>query len=293
MHRKEHVVGYLFLAPSLIGFAVFLLFPIVFSFVLAFSEWDLVSGLKAITFIGLNNFSEMWSDEWFRVSLKNNFILTALVVPITMIVSLAIAIVLNDKVYGKNMLRLVYFMPYITTIVAAAVVWMALYHPSQGPINQLLLSLGVDNPPKWLASPTMALPSIAIMMIWAGIGFDLIVYMAALQGIPKHLYEAADLDGATGLRRFFHITLPMLSPTTFFLFITRIIHSFEVFTPINIMTEGGPGDATSVLVYQIYKVSFAFYRLGYGSAIAWVLFVIIFIITLIQWKYQNKWVTYN
>lgn len=291
--RKEALTGYAFLLPSLLGYVVFLLFPIVFSLVLAFSEWDLVSGLKEIKFVGLDNFIKIWSDETFLISLKNNIIYSVFVVPVTLIISLLIAIILNNKVYARNGLRLVYFLPYITTIVAVAVVWMQLYHPSQGPINQFLMSIGVANPPQWLASPTWALPSLMIMMVWVGLGYDLIVYMAGLQGIPKELYEAAEVDGAGGFRRFLHITIPMLSPTTFFLFITRVIHSFEVFAPVNIMTQGGPGESTSVLVYYIYVVSFNFYKFGYGSAIAWVLFIIIFVITLIQWNRQKKWVTYS
>ncbi|WP_135556753.1 carbohydrate ABC transporter permease [Paenibacillus cymbidii] len=291
--KKEAAAGWLFLSPSLLGYGMFMLFPIVFSLVLSFSDWDLVSGLRHIRLVGLDNFRALFSDGLFYHSLRNNGIYTIVVVPVTMAVALVLAMALNSKVYMKGPLRLVYFMPYITTIVAASVVWMALLHPSQGPLTQFLLSVGVDNPPKWLGSTTWALPSLMMMMIWNGLGYDLIIYMAGLQGISKDLYEAAEVDGASGVRKFFSITLPLLSPTTFFLFITRIIHSFEIFGPVNIMTQGGPGDSTSVLVHYIYVTSFRFYKFGYGSAIAWVLFAIIFIITLIQWRQQKKWVTYS
>lgn len=290
---KETLAGYLFLLPGLAGFFVFLLFPIGFSLFLAFCEWDLVSGFGNIKFVGLKNFLDLPQDKTFLASLKNNFVYTALTVPITMGIALFLAILLNGKVYGARTLRLVYFMPYITTIVAVSVVWLQLFHPSQGPINQFLMSLGIENPPGWLSSPRWALISLVIMMVWSGLGFDLIIYLAGLQGIPKALYEAAEVDGAGAWRKFFHITLPMLSPTTFFLFVTRIIHSFEVFAPVNIMTQGGPGDSTSVLVYHMYIQAFNLYKFGYGSAIAWVLFLIIFAVTLIQWKWQNRWVTYS
>ncbi|WP_246066909.1 carbohydrate ABC transporter permease [Paenibacillus koleovorans] len=291
--RKDAVVGLLFLLPSLLGFVLFMLFPIVFSLVLSFSEWDLISGLRQIKFVGLDNYIALFKEGLFYQSLRNNAVFTIVVVPVTMAIALVLAIALNSKVYMKGPLRLVYFMPYITTIVAASVVWMALLHPSQGPITQFLQSIGIEHPPQWLASTTWALPSLMLMMIWNGLGYDLVIYMAGLQGISKELYEAAEVDGASGVRKFFSITLPLLSPTTFFLFITRVIHSFEVFGPINIMTQGGPGESTSVLVHYIYVASFRFYKFGYGSAIAWVLFLLIFLITLVQWRQQKKWVNYS
>jgi multiple sugar transport system permease protein len=277
----------------LIGFSLFLAFPILFSLILAFSEWDLISGFNNIRFIGLDNFFELFQSDVFYSSLKNNVLFTMIVVPGTMIISLLIAMVLNSYVYAPGILRLAFFMPYITTIVAVSIVWLALFHPSLGPVNQFLALLGVENLPQWLASPLYALPTISLMMIWVGMGFDLVVYMAALKGVPRHLLEAAEIDGATGFRKFLHITLPLISPATFFLLITRIIASFEVFGPINIMTAGGPGKSSSVLVYELYEQAFRFYRMGYGSAIAWVLFALIFAITILQWVGQKKWVTYS
>ncbi|MDF2651201.1 MAG: sugar transporter permease [Paenibacillus sp.] len=293
MRRREQWTAWLFLSPSLIGFSLFLAFPILFSLILAFSEWDLISGFNNIRFIGLDNFFELFQSDVFYSSLKNNVLFTLIVVPGTMIISLLIAMVLNSYVYAPGILRLAFFMPYITTIVAVSIVWLALFHPSLGPVNQFLALLGVENLPQWLASPLYALPTISLMMIWVGMGFDLVVYMAALKGVPRHLLEAAEIDGATGFRKFLHITLPLISPATFFLLITRIIASFEVFGPINIMTAGGPGKSSSVLVYELYEQAFRFYRMGYGSAIAWVLFALIFAITILQWVGQKKWVTYS
>lgn len=287
--KREHLTGYLFLSPSLIGFIFFILFPVVFSFYLSFSEWDLVSGLRNMKFVGLDNYLLLLKDSTFLRAFQNNVIYTIVVVPVTMLLALLLAIILNEHVFAKGTLRLVFFMPYITTVVAVSVVWMALYHPSQGPINQILTAIGVSNPPGWLSSPHWSLASIILMMIWVGLGYDLIIYMAGLQSVPKDLYEAAEIDGAGKLRKFLNITVPQLAPTTFFLFVTRTIHSFEVFTPINLMTHGGPGDSTNVLVYYVYVQSFQFYKFGYGSAVAWVLFLIIFLVTLAQWRRQRKW----
>jgi multiple sugar transport system permease protein len=288
--KKEALTGYLFLLPSLFGFIVFLAFPIIFSLVLAFTDWNLYSGLKDINFIGIQNFIELFKSQDVLKALYNNLIYTIVVVPVTILISLGVAILLNDKVYFKKPLRLAFFTPYITSIVAVSVIWLALYNPSQGPINQFLISIGIQNPPRWLADTKTALGSITVIMIWLGIGYCMIVYMAALQNIPRPLYEAAALDGANNWKKFRHITWPMMSSTTFMLLITRIITSFEVFSIINVMTGGGPLKSTSVIVYEIYQQSFKFYRFGYASAIAWVLFVIIFIVTAVQWITQKKWV---
>lgn len=290
---KLNSVGYLFLLPSLIGLVLFKLYPILFSIFLAFCEWDMVSGFSNIKFIGIQNFLDISKDEYFLASLRNTLVYVGTVVPLEIILSVIIAAILEKAVYGKGFFRLVYFMPYISNIVAVSVVWMALYHPTQGPINQFLMSVGVKNPPMWLASTKWALPAIIIMSIWISIGYCVIIYMAALQGIPEEIYNAADIDGANGFQKFRYITLPYLSPTTFFLFIVRMIATFQVFGPINIMTEGGPGSATTVLVYHIYRTAFRFYNVGYASSVAFVLFLIIFLLTAFQWKIEKKWVTYN
>ncbi len=286
--RNENRVAYLFLTPSLIGFIVLLLLPLIFSLFLSFTDWDLLSGFKGIHFVGVKNFIDVWSDEWFINSFKNNFYFSLVVVPVTMVIALVLAYILNDKVYGKGTIRLFFFIPYISSLIAVSVVFIALYHPTLGPINQFLRSLGIKNPPKWLGDPKSALEGIMMLVIWKGLGYDLIIYLAGLQNIPKHLYEAAMIDGASSFRKFIHITLPSLAPTTFFLFVTRIIHSFQVFGPINVMTQGGPSQSTTVLVYYIYKSAFSFYKMGYASAMSWILFIVIFAITLVQWQGQKK-----
>lgn len=289
---RNNVYGYLFLLPSLLGFLLFIALPVLMSLLLGFADWNFVSGLSGIKFVGFKHFVNMWKDEWFTASLLNNLFYTGVLVPCAVAIGLVFAVVLNDKVFGKQALRTIFFMPYISNIVAVSVVWMALFQSTRGPINNMLLSLGVDNPPGWLASPDWALPAITIIGIWINIGFNMVVFLAALQGIPRDLYEAAAIDGARGVRSFFHITLPMLSPTTFFLLVIGVINSFQVFAPINVITEGGPGTSTTVLVYYLYLTAFSYNEFGYASALAWVLFIIIFALTFVQWKWQKRWVNY-
>lgn len=287
---RENLRGYLFIGPNLIGYVIFVLLPVLFSLYLTFTEWNLLSGLEGIRFIGLDNYIRMWCDEWFISSIINNVIFS-LQIPVVMALSLLVAIALNKNVYGKSTLRTMFFMPFITNVVAVSAVWMAMLS-KYGPINSLLNLLGFRDLPIWLMNPKFAMPAIMAMCIWAGIGYNMVIYLAALQGIPKELYEATDIDGANPWDKFIHVTLPMISPTTFFILITSIIWSFKVFGQINIMTHGGPGTSTSVIVFYIYKTAYQFYEMGYASAMSWILFVIIFIVTFIQWQGQKKWVNY-
>lgn len=287
---RNNIAGYLFLTPSLIGHVVFLAFPIVFSLIISFTNWDLISGLKSIKWVGFDNFIKMYHDVNIAKALKNNIIFAVTTVPITIFIALFLAVLLNNKIYCKSMFRLFYFIPYITSITAVSVVWLAMFNPSSGPINTILRSIGVMKPPAWISSPQTALLSVIIVSIWMGIGFCMVLYLAALQNIPVTYYEAAELDGTNGLSKFLHITLPLLSSTTFMLFITRLITSFEVFGIISVMTGGGPVKSTTVLVYEIYVQSFLYYKFGYASAIAWLLFLIIFTVTVLQWIGQKQWV---
>jgi len=287
----QNLKGYAFIAPNYILMLIFLAFPVLFSFILALSDWDLVSGIKNIIFVGFENFETMVGDKWFVNSLVNNFYYTLTVVPATLFLSLLIAVLINDFIYGKAVFRLVIFLPYISNIVAVSIVWSLLYSKF-GPIVSFLKSIGIQNPPAFLADRNWAMPAIIIMSIWISVGYAAMIYSAGLQGIPNELYEASFIDGAGWWHRFFHITIPMLSPTTFFLLITSVIGSFKVFGQIQVMTDGGPMGATSVLVYYIYTSAFKFYKFGYASSMALVLFVIILIFTLIQWQGQKKWVNY-
>lgn len=285
----ENFRGLLFIGPNLLGFIVMVLLPVLFSLYLAFSEWNLLSGLEGIKFLGLKNFRDMITDEWFINSFKNTFIYTFTMVPLTLIVSLAIALVLNDKVFAKGFIRTMYFVPYIVNVVAVCSVWMALFS-SFGPVNNFLSLLGFKDLPTWLMDGRTALPVIIFIGIWNNSGYCMVINLAALQGVPKELYEACEVDGGNGWSKLKNVTLPMITPTTFLLFVTQIISSFNVFAQIQIITKGGPGSSTSVMVYYIYKTAYQFYNMGYASAMAWVLVIIIFVITLFQWQGQKKWV---
>jgi len=291
--KKENLTALIFLTPALIGFSIFLIFPVIFSLLLSFFEWDLVSGWGGLNFVGIKHFIDMWSIPEFINSLRNNFIYSGVTVPMTMILGFIFAVILNSKVYLKGILRLIYFLPYVANIVAISAVWQALYHPTRGPINQFLYSLGMNNPPRWLADPNYALTAIMIMTIWLGTGYCMIIYMAALNGIPERLYEAAKIDGANRIQSLIKITIPMVSHATFFLLVTRLIWSFLVFGPINIMTQGGPAQSTTVLVFHIYRRAFRFRQLGYGSAVTWIMFLIILSITIFQWRKRESLVNYK
>ena len=286
------LTGYLFIAPNLVGMAVFILFPLLFSLFISFTDWEFVRGIGNWTFNAGANYAEMWSDRWFLDSLKNTIIYAFSVVPATVALALVFAVIIDKYCLGKTPLKLAMFMPYISNIVAVAIVWVMMYSP-WGPFTQLMQLMGWKNPPKWLGDYNWALPAVILMSIWSGVGYSIMIYTSSIQGLPQDVYEAADVDGANEVTKFFKITLPGLSPTTFFLVITTLITSFQVFAPIQIMTRGGPGTSTHVLVYYIYTAAFTFYRMGYASAISWVLFLILLIVTLVQWRGQQKWVSYN
>ncbi|MGI8386941.1 carbohydrate ABC transporter permease [Robertmurraya sp. P23] len=289
--KNENVAGLLFVSPMLIGVSVLVLIPILATFVLSFSEWSFITPLSQLHWVGFDNFTRLFEDPVFLKSLLNNaiFILT---VPICMIISLLLAITIDRNVYLKGFFKVAFFMPYISSVVAIAVVWQVLFHPSAGPINQVLMSLGIDSPPKWIADPNFALISIMLIQVWVSIGFNMIIFLAGLQNIPKDLYEAADIDGANAWVKFRHITVPMISPTSFFLFITGIISTFKVFDLVAVLTKGGPMHSTSMIVWNLYETAFVNLKIGPASAMAVVLFVIVFAITIIQWIGQKKWVNY-
>lgn len=205
-----------------------------------------------------------------------------------MAIGLVIAVILNKFVYLKNFLRVLFFLPYVSSIVAISIVWSVMYNPANGPINGALRSLGVENLPGWLASPDWSLTAIIIMVVWTYTGYTMVLYMAGLQGVPKDLYEAASIDGATGVKSFFKITIPMLKPTSFLIAVTLIISTFQVFAAVAVMTKGGPLNSTMVLAYHIYVQAFQYYEMGYAAAMSWVLFLIIFVITMLQWREQKK-----
>ncbi|MFC4024716.1 carbohydrate ABC transporter permease [Oceanobacillus longus] len=288
---KDTLSGYMFIGPMLIGSTILVLFPIVASFFLSMTDWNFVTGLDGANFVGLANFTALLSDTVFLKGLANNFLLL-LVVPIGLFASLLLAVIINKKVYMKDTFKVIYFMPYISSTVAIALVFQVLFHPTAGPVNQILLSLGIENPPLWIADINWALPSVMIIMIWTQIGFQLILYIAALQNIPKELYEAAEIDGASTWYQFRKITVPLVTPTTFLLLIQGLVHTFKVFDLVKVLTNGGPANSTNIPVLYLYQQAFEQLKTGYASAIAVILFLLLIGFTLIQWLGQKKWVNY-
>lgn len=291
LQRGENLWGIAFVSPMLIGVIILVLFPILATLVLGFADWNFVQGWDGIQWVGFQNFRQLLEDDMFIKSVRNN-ILFLLTVPVYMMISMTLAILIDRFVYMKGYFKVAYFMPYISNIVAVAVVWQVLFQPSYGPINEILRTLGISDPPKWIADPNFALISIMLISIWISIGFNLIIYIAGLQSIPKDLYEAADIDGANGWTKFRRITLPLLSPTSFFLLVTGVISTFKVFDIIAVMTQGGPIGSTTMMVWYLYDTAFVNLKVGYASSIAAVLFGFVMLITLGQWAAQKKWVNY-
>lgn len=287
---KNNAVAYSFILPNFLGFAGFTLLPMLAAIGLVFSAWD---GAGPIRWVGLANFKEMFtSDFYFWKSLSNTVWYSLATVPATIVCSLLLAIVLNHRIVGRTVFRTIYFFPYVASLVAVAAVWNLIFHPSMGPVNEMLMKLGVENPPRWTASVEWALPTVIMASVWRFMGYYMIIYLAALQGIPMYLYEAAAIDGASRWQQFRKITVPMLTPTTFFVSIMLTINCFKVFDLILLMTNGGPGYATNVLVFNIYTYAFKHFRFGYSSAYAMVLFLIVLAVTLVQFRAEKKWVAY-
>ena len=287
--RKQTKTAIAFLAPSLLHLVVYLFTPIVFAVYLSFHRWDIVVPDKP--FIGLENFREMLSDGAFWDALKNTFIFS-LNVPVGLCIALAVALMMHKRIRGIGFLRALYFLPSVTSLVAISLVWMWIYHPSYGAANYFLALLGLPQQ-QWLNSTQTAMLSIIIFSVWLGIGYQMIIFLAGLQSIPEGYYEAARIDGASGWQRFHKITLPLLKPTTFFLLVTSFIGSFQVFTSVFIMTSGGPVRSTDVIVYHIYQAAWNQLRMGYASAMSWILFLLIMLLTWMQFKVLGKEVDYS
>jgi multiple sugar transport system permease protein len=239
-------------------------------------------------------FSSLWSDAgdiqvW--TSLRNTVYYTAFHVPLAMLLAFFVAQLLNADVWAMPLFRTMFYLPSITTSVASVIVWSFLFQPD-GLINKALGLFGIPGP-YWLTSTTWAMPALIIMAVWKNLGFNMVIFLAGLQGIPAQLYEAASIDGANGWHRFRYITVPMLAPTTFFVLVISVIGSFQVFDLAFVLTKGGPGEATNTMVMYIYNQAFQFFHMGYAAAIAWVLFAIIFLITLAQTQLQKRWVHYE
>lgn len=286
--KREALAGWAFMAPALIIFCILVVFPIIMSLFLSFTDWNFLSGLKGIEWVGLKNFTKLFTrDHKFMLALKNTFIYSFTTAPVSIVIALLLAYMLNDKVYLKKMNRMFIFIPYICSMVALAAVFRFLFR-EDGPINAVLSLFGVEAI-KWLNTTGINRIPVICVMIYASIGFNLIVYMAALQNVPRELYEAATMDGANGFVRFMKITVPLISPTTFYLLVVRLIAAFKAFSAVNIMELSRTAPS---LVTEIYTNAFSSYKFGYASAEAWVLVAIILVITLFQMWGQKKWVHY-
>lgn len=282
---KRNLVAYSFIAPNFIGFAVFTLVPMVFAIALAVLHWD---GSNPITWAGLDNFRYLFSDFQFQAAFKNTLIYAIGTVPLTLALALFVAVLLNQKIKGRNFFRTVTFFPYVASLVAVAAVWNALFNPNMGPVNMILRALGVENPPGWSADKDWAMLSVILFSVWKNMGYYMIIYLAGLQGINSELYEAASIDGVNTWQKFWYVTLPQLSATTFFVLIMLTIQCFKVYDIVYMLTQGGPGTATLVMVYDIYNKAFLSWDLGLASAEAMILFAMVLFVTLIQFRVEKK-----
>lgn len=285
---KRNLIGYSFILPNFIGYFLFIFLPVIFTFVLCVMKWD--GSSAPMEFVGLQNFVKLFHDSSFIISFKNTIYYAVFTVPLTMVAALLIAILLNSKIKGIVIYRTAFFFPYVASLVAVGAVWNMLFQPEFGPINEFLKWIGIANPPKWCASTDWAMSVIIIVSVWKYMGYYMVVYLAALQGISGDLYEAASIDGATVFKKF--RTLPMLKPTTFFVIIMMTIQCFKVFDLIYVMTGGGPGRATNVLVNHIYNAAFVDFKFGYASASALVLFAVVLVVTLVQFQGEKKFTDY-
>ncbi len=284
---SDNIAGYLFILPNLTGFLVFTIFAIGFSFYMSFTDWSIIKQFKNIKFVGFSNYANLLHDTWFHASLVNN-LWFLLVIPIEIFFAMVFAFILNDKVFCKNVFRTILYLPNITSVVAISVIWFTLFNPRSGPVNEVLRRIGIENPPQWLSSTTWAKPTIGLLWIWKTVGYYTLLYLAALQSIPRQLYEAATVDGASLVQQFFKITMPLLSPTTFMLTILSLMTIFQDWSLIQIMTEGGPGTSTYTIGYYIYYAAFRKMKMGYASSIAWVLLVFIMVFTFVRFRVEKS-----
>jgi multiple sugar transport system permease protein len=282
--RSKYVALAVLLLPSLSGMFAFIMLPVLSSLVLSFAEWDLIGEIK---WTGLGNYLVALGDPAVRGALKNTLFFIAGYLPAVVAIALGLALLLNRRLKGRIVFRAIYFVPAVTSWVAVSLIWKWLLNPQYGLVNYGLGLVGIIGP-GWLFDPAWAMTGVVVTSIWKDIGFVTVIYLAGLQDIPENLYEAAELDGATPWQRFWTITFPMLAPTTFFVTTISLISSFQVFDQVWIMTGGGPAGATSVMVEQIYKNAFSYYKMGYASAISWVLFALIFVVTITQNLLQKR-----
>jgi len=289
-HIRSALNAYLYLIPTLLGLLIFSAGAIVASFFISFTNWQLV--LPPV-WVGLQNYTNLLALPEFWQVLRNTIYYTAGYVPLAVILPLFMAILVNQKLRGITFFRTTYFLPVVTSGVAIALVWGWMYNPQFGIINFLLKKFfGIDGP-RWLVDPVWAMPALIIVGVWNSVGYNMVIYLAGLQGIPQELYEAARIDGAGWWAQFHGVTLPLITPTIFFILVLSLIGSFQVWTITYLLTQGGPAGATLTLSYYIYQQGFQWFHMGFAAALAYVLFAIVFVVTVIQFRLQSQWVFYH
>lgn len=284
LHRSEHRWALAFVAAPILGFLLFTLYPICFAVYASLTSWN---GLGPMTFVGFDNYVTIFHDEYFRIALYNTFFYM-IGIPIGLALSLLLALALNRRIPGRTAFRTIYYVPVISSLAAIAIVWQFAYNGDFGLINQVLAWFGIEGP-DWLQNTATVKPAIILMAIWKGLGYSMLLYLAAIQGVPASLHEAAALDGANAFQRLRNITLPMVRPVTFFLVVTNIIAGSQIFTEINIMTpNGGPEFSSASVVWYIVRKAFKYQQMGYATAMAIVLGLLVFVITLIQFRLNRR-----
>ncbi len=288
LRRKEALLGYVAISPWLVGFLVFTAGPMVYSAYLVFTEWELITPPE---WVGLDNIRFLLKDQVFRDALRNTTIYTVFSIPLQLLVALGVALLLNLNIRGSNWYRAITFLPSQTPAVASAMLWFFIFSPTSGLANAAVRIFGLPEQ-RWLWDIQLVKPALITMAAWA-FGGAMIIFLAGLQDIPQSLYEAADIDGATGFSKFLNITVPLLSPTIFFNLVIGLIGAFQVFTPVYLMTGGGPGTSSMMLGLLIYREGFEEFNMGYASLLAWVLFVIVIFLTIVQFTVARRWVYYE
>lgn len=278
--NKPNSAGLIFIFPALLGTLIFIIIPVICSFGFSFTKWDLINPIK---FVGLSNYTMLFKDELFYKILGNTVVFALSTSVLGVIIPLILAAILNNKIRGCEFYKTAYFLPFITPMVVIGIVWTWIFDPNIGLLSQVL-HIHIN----WLYDSKFAMPALIIVSVWKLIGYNMIIFLSSLSAISQSLFEAAKIDGANAFQTFKNVTVPLLSPTIFFVIIITAISSFQVFDLIYLMTEGGPFDSTNVLVYSIYKNAFEYFNVGKASAIAYVLFVIILVLTLLQWGYRKK-----
>lgn len=287
--RREALAFYLCIAPWLLGLLLFVLGPMIASLAISLTRWDLLSPAQ---FVGLRNYRRAFTaDPLFWQSLKVTAVYTGVYVPVELVGGLLLALIMNQKLRLLGVFRTIYYLPSVLPGVAFVVLWMWILHPDVGLVNTVLGWVGIDGP-RWLADPHWALPALLMMSLW-GLGRSMVIYLASLQGVPRHLHEAAAIDGASSWQAFWSVTLPMLTPTIFFNLVLSIISTFQTFASAFVATDGGPLDSTLFYVLYLFRQAFQFFNMGYASALAWVLFVIVFVLTLLIVRSSDRWVYYE